>query len=113
MRRSGIKLEAFVFGLVLLLIAAFAYISSSGHHDWSGSDSQAEKVVTDLTGGSYVPWYQSVYTPPSGEIESLFFALQAATGSLIVGYFLGYYRAMAKMKACQSRAEPEGKQQDA
>jgi len=36
--------------------------------------------------------------PPSPEIESLLFALQASIGSIIIGYFLGYYRAMEKMK---------------
>jgi cobalt/nickel transport protein len=39
-----------------------------------------------------------MWMPPSPEIESLLFALQASIGSIIIGYFLGYYRAMEKMK---------------
>jgi cobalt/nickel transport protein len=66
-------------------------------------------VISDLTGGSYTPWYQSIYEPPSGEIESLLFALQAAVGSLIIGYFLGYYRALAKAKAVSAAPERDGK----
>jgi cobalt/nickel transport protein len=105
-----IKLELLTLGVIVLFIAAFAYVSSTQNHEWSGADSQAEEVISDLTGGTYVPWFQSIYAPPSSEIESLLFALQAAIGSLIIGYFLGYYRAMARIKAIKSAAEQEGKQ---
>jgi cobalt/nickel transport protein len=104
------KLELLTLGVIVLFIAAFAYVSSTQNHEWSGADSQAEDVISILTGGTYVPWFQSIYTPPSSEIESLLFALQAAIGSLIIGYFLGYYRAMARIKAIKSAAEQEGKQ---
>ena len=107
---SGMSLEAIVLGIVLLFIAAFAYTSSTGSHQWSGADSQAEGVIADLTGGAYEPWYSSIYEPQSGEIESLLFALQAAIGSLIIGYFLGYYRAMARARAASAAAERDGKQ---
>jgi cobalt/nickel transport protein len=105
-----IKLEILTLGVIVLFIAAFAYVSSTQNHEWGGADSQAEDVISDLTGGTYTPWFQSIYAPPSSEIESLLFALQAAIGSLIIGYFLGYYRAMAKMKAIKSAAKQEGKQ---
>ena len=32
----------------------------------------------------------------SGEIESLLFALQAAIGAIIIGYFFGYWRGQGK-----------------
>jgi cobalt/nickel transport protein len=92
------KLELITLGVVLAFLGAFAYVSSSGNHEWSGADSQAENVITELTGGAYQPWFQSIYTPPSSEIESLLFALQAAIGSIIIGYFFGYYHAIAKMR---------------
>jgi hypothetical protein len=34
--------------------------------------------------------------------------LQAAIGSLIIGYFLGYYRALAKMKTAANSQENDG-----
>ena len=34
--------------------------------------------------------------PPSGEIESLLFALQAAIGAIIIGYAFGYWRGQSK-----------------
>jgi len=102
-----IKLELLTLGVIVLFIAAFAYVSSTQNHEWGGADGQAEDVISDLTDGTYIPWFQSIYQPPSGEIESLLFALQAAVGSLIIGYFLGYYRALAKIKA--AKQEGEGK----
>jgi cobalt/nickel transport protein len=103
------KLELLTLGVIVLFIAAFAIVSSTQNHEWGGADGQAEDVISELTGGTYAPWFQSIYQPPSGEIESLLFALQAAIGSLIIGYFLGYYRALAKAKADKSVPVPEGK----
>lgn len=103
------KLELITIGLLIIFIAAFAYVSSSQDHDWGGADGKAEDVISELTGGTYQPWFQSIYQPPSQEIESLLFALQAAIGSLIIGYFLGYYRAVAKMKTAEAIPENEGK----
>ena len=42
------------------------------------------------------PWFSSIWEPPSGEIESLLFALQAAIGAIIIGYFFGYWRGQGK-----------------
>jgi cobalt/nickel transport protein len=98
------KLELITLGIIVVFVASFAYVSSSGDHEWGGADDQPENVINDLTGGSYHPWFSSIWTPPSAEIESLLFALQAAFGSLIIGYFLGYYRALAKSRnaaACE------------
>jgi cobalt/nickel transport protein len=103
------KLELITIGLLAIFVAAFAYVSSSQDHDWGGADGKAEDVISELTGGTYQPWFQSIYQPPSQEIESLLFSLQAAIGSLIIGYFLGYYRAAAKMKAAEAVQENEGK----
>jgi cobalt/nickel transport protein len=103
------KLELLTLGVIALFIAAFVIVSTTQDHEWGGADGQAEDVISDLTGGTYVPWFQSIYQPPSGEIESLLFALQAAIGSLIIGYFLGYYRALAKAKADKSVPAHEGK----
>ena len=96
-------------GVIMLLIAAFAYVSFSQNHEWCGADDQTEDVISDLTDGTYIPWFQSIYQPLSCEVESLLFALQAAVGSLIIGYFLGYYRALAKIKAGEAVPRGEGK----
>jgi len=102
------KLEYITILVLAVFIAAFAYTSSTGDHEWSGADDQPEEVINDLTGGSYQPWAENIWTPPSGEIESLLFALQAAFGAIIIGYFLGYYRGLAKAKVVAPSKEPEG-----
>ncbi len=102
------KLELITLGVIVVFIAAFAYESSTSRHEWTGTDAQAENVVSDLTGGTFHPWFQSIYIPPRGEIESLLFALPASIGSLIIGYFLGYYRALAKSKAADTPGEGDG-----
>ena len=102
------KMELIVIAILLIFIGAFAYVSSTGNHEWSGSDDQAGNVIDKLTGGTYVPWAHSVWTPPSAEIESLLFALQAAFGAIIIGYFLGYYRGLAKGKAAATSEEQKG-----
>ena len=102
------NMELIVAAILVVFIGAFAYVSSTGNHAWSGSDDQAGNVIDKLTGGTYHPWFHSVWVPPSPEIESLLFALQASIGSIIIGYFLGYYRAMAKMNAAATSEEQDG-----
>ena len=56
---------------------------------FSGSDDQGPAYITST---GYTPWFHSIWTPPSPEIESLLFATQAAIGAIIIGYILGYWQ---------------------
>jgi len=58
---------------------------------FAGSDGQAEAAITQIR-PDYVPWFAPLWEPPSGEIESLLFGLQAALGAGVIGYCLGLYR---------------------
>ncbi|WP_198002032.1 energy-coupling factor ABC transporter substrate-binding protein [Archaeoglobus veneficus] len=62
--------------------------------EWSGADDKAEEAITEIN-PNYEPWFSPLWEPPSGEIESLLFSLQAAIGAGIIGYFLGYNRGKA------------------
>ncbi len=57
--------------------------------EFGGADGGAEQAISDT---GYQPWFTPIWEPPSGEIESLLFALQAAIGAIIIGYFIGYER---------------------
>jgi cobalt/nickel transport protein len=57
--------------------------------EFGGADSAAGDAIAD---SGYEPWFHSILVPPSGEIETLLFSLQAAIGSVIIGYFVGYER---------------------
>ena len=86
------KGELIVAAIILVFVAQFLYISSSTDAEFGGADGQAEGVIEELTGGTFEPIADPIWEPPSGEIESLLFSLQAAIGALIIGYFFGYYR---------------------
>lgn len=62
---------------------------------FTGADGQAEGVIRQLAPG-YQPWATSWMKPPSGEIESLLFTLQAVLGAGIIGYYVGVRRERAR-----------------
>jgi len=62
---------------------------------FGGADDSAGGIIEET---GYQPWFSSIWEPPSGEIESLLFALQAAIGAVIIGYVLGYYHGQAKAR---------------
>jgi cobalt/nickel transport protein len=90
------KLELIVIILILIFAASFFYISHTTNAEWGGADDKPADTIKQITGGTYTPIAKPIWEPPSGEIESLLFALQAAIGAIIIGYFLGYYRAKSR-----------------
>ena len=58
---------------------------------FSGADGQAEGVIRQLA-PDYQPWAAPLLEPPSAEIESLLFALQAVLGAGFIGYYIGIKR---------------------
>lgn len=81
--------------LVIVFALIFLPLMMQRDAEFGGADGQAEKVITEIR-PDYEPWFQSIWEPPSGEIESLFFSLQAAIGSGFVCYYLGYLRGRRK-----------------
>lgn len=83
---------------LLLAAAALAalplFLGLQGEELFSGADAQAEGVIQELR-PDFEPWFQPLWEPPSGEVESLLFALQAAIGAGILGYYLGLRRGEA------------------
>jgi ABC-type cobalt transport system, periplasmic component len=63
-----------------------------GEEAWSGADQGAVEIIES---SGYTPWISPLWKPPSGEIETLLFSLQAALGALVIGYFFGFYRGKA------------------
>ncbi|MDD2438897.1 MAG: energy-coupling factor ABC transporter substrate-binding protein [Methanosarcinaceae archaeon] len=86
------KLELIVAAIFLIFAAQFLYMSSTTDAEYGGADGEAEEVIMEVTEGKYEPVAEPFWEPPSGEIECLLFGLQAAFGSGIIFYFLGYYR---------------------
>jgi cobalt/nickel transport protein len=62
-----------------------------------GADDQAKDVISRIA-PEYKPWFKPVMEPPSGEIGSLLFALQAAVGAGFIGYYLGVSTTKARIR---------------
>lgn len=78
--------------LVVLISVVPLYLARGA--EFGGADGQAEEAITEINPG-YEPWFSSLYEPPSGEIESLLFALQAALGAGFIAYYLGLKKGRA------------------
>jgi len=78
------KLELIVITIILIFAAQFFYMSSTTNAEYGGADDKPEGVIEQITGGTYKPIAEPIWEPPSGEIESLLFGLQAATGAIII-----------------------------
>ena len=79
-----------IAGVILLVIVP---LMMGG--EFSGADGQAAALIESQTPG-FTPWANHLWTPPSAEIESLMFALQAALGAGVLGYVLGRYHGRKK-----------------
>ncbi|MGW7312342.1 energy-coupling factor ABC transporter substrate-binding protein [Streptomyces sp. NPDC054854] len=80
--------------LLLLVVAALAVLplalglGDGKEEPFAGADAQAEAAITELK-PDYEPWFTPLYEPPSGEVESALFALQAALGAGVLAYYFG------------------------
>lgn len=89
--------NARINGLLLLAVAALAVLPlvlGLGDHKeepFTGADGEAETAITEID-PDYEPWFSPLYEPPSGEIESALFALQAAIGAGVLAYYFGLRR---------------------
>lgn len=72
--------------LFLLLIIAPLAINKNA--EYGGADGNAEAAIV-ASNPDYQPWFQSLWEPPSSEIESLLFAAQASIGTGFIAYFFG------------------------
>lgn len=84
-----------IFLIILVVILAILPLFFQKGAEFGGSDDQAEAAITKID-ASYKPWFSSIWEPPSGEIESLLFCLQAAIGAGFIGYFIGFSRGKQK-----------------
>lgn len=87
------KLEILTLVGLFAFVILFLIVSSQSGHEFSGSDDVGSEKIAELTGRpveSFKPLIPQ-YIPPSGEIESSLFALQATFGGVVVGLVIGYW----------------------
>ncbi|GAA0908892.1 energy-coupling factor ABC transporter substrate-binding protein [Streptomyces thermoalcalitolerans] len=100
--------------LAVVALAVLPLVLGLGDHKeepFTGADAEAETVITELE-PDYEPWFSPLYEPPSGEIESALFAVQAALGSGVLAYYFGLRRGRRqgeqRARARQAAAEDAG-----
>lgn len=93
------RLEILSIIAVLGFCALFLFTSSiMTDAEFAGSDTIGSTQIAELTGKAEEEFQPLVWqwAPPSGEIESGLFALQAAIGGIMVGWVFGYWKGQKK-----------------
>jgi len=93
------SLEALAIIAIIVFSGIFLYTSSTmDGAEFAGSDNVGSGLIAELSGiplENFQPLIPQ-WEPPSGEIESCLFALQAAVGGILVGGVFGYWRGQKK-----------------
>jgi cobalt/nickel transport protein len=95
LRRYRFEILAII--AILVFCTLFLYTSSKiGNAEFAGSDTVGSSQISKITG---IPEEQfqpliGQWVPPSGEVESALFALQAAIGGIAVGWVFGYWKGL-------------------
>jgi len=79
--------------LLLVLVAVLTVLPLYLHpsSEFGGADGAAEEAIAEVQPEAK-PWFSPLWAPPGGEVESLLFALQAALGAGVIGFYFGLKR---------------------
>ena len=109
------KRTFWIFPVIFLCVALPLWLvppPPEGEEAFSGADGKAESAITDIA-PNYTPWFSPLLEPAGGEVESLLFALQAALGAGVIGYWLGVSVTREKQRRERQSASREGPGGDA
>ena len=99
---SRYRLEFLAILAVLGFCALFLYTSSiMNEAEFAGSDTVGSSQIADYLGIAEEEFQPIIgqWVPPSGEIESALFALQAVIWGIMVGWVFGYWKGQKKKSA--------------
>ncbi len=102
---TGLGRTTTVLLIVALLLVVAGPLVLNGRGAFVGTDDAAKTAITEIAPQTQ-PWFTPIWSPPSHEIETLLFSLQAAAGAGLVGYFIGLRRGRA------DRHRPQGRQRE-
>lgn len=76
-----------VLAVVAVLTVVLLPMLAPSLGEWAGADHEGMEALEEQA-PEYEPWFDPIWEPPSGEIESVLFSLQAAIGGGVIGYLL-------------------------
>lgn len=87
------KIKVLVLLIIAILIAVIPVFTLKGA-EFGGSDDAGSKVVSEIKGTEYEPWFTPVMEKwiggeLPGEIESLLFCVQTGIGVGVIAFFMG------------------------
>jgi cobalt/nickel transport protein len=93
-----------LLGVIVLVVAPLVFHSKTAK--FAGSDDQASAMIANIQ-PSYHRWAVPLWQPPSAEVESLLFAVQAGLGAGLLGYYFGRRSGLTQARnAVTSQATP-------
>jgi cobalt/nickel transport protein len=101
-RLHSFKMEVLAIVTVLVFCILFLYTSSLlADAEFAGTDTHGSSQIAEMTGKSEEEFQPLIWqwAPPSGEIESGLFGIQAAIGGIMVGWVFGYWKGQKNLKS--------------
>ena len=83
--------------LLTATLIAFIPLMIVKGSEFAGADEAAVEMVKEIN-ENFQPWCNPIWEPPGSETESFLFALQAAFGSGVLFYCIGYLNGRGKKK---------------
>jgi len=82
--------------LVIVVLMAIVPLFMLKNAEFGGSDDAGSKVVSEIKGGEYKPWFNPIIETVlgkelPGEVESLLFCVQTGIGVGIIAYYMGRF----------------------
>lgn len=101
------KKKVIILLVIAALIAVIPLFTLKGA-EFGGSDDAGSKVVSEITGTEYEPWFTPVMETwiggeLPGEIESLLFCVQTGIGVGVLAFFMGRFVERNKKENQQNR----------
>ncbi len=82
----------YLLGIVIIIsLIAMPLLLLPGSQ-FTGSDTLGANTIAQIAPDYNFEWASNWWSPPGTETESALFALQAAAGGILIGYFFGYLR---------------------
>lgn len=93
--RQATSQQNWMLVIAVIFLAVIPLVFVRG--EYGGSDGEAQKAIEEIQ-PDYQPWFDRLFEPASGEIESLLFASQAALGAGVIGYVIGLYKGRSQQQ---------------